>query len=84
MFELRFKTKGAVQGRSRGGGTPGRRVKGRNALDLFEGQSEGPCAWRDRNIRAGSQRVRVCWAALEMEGLGVCLLGPGTVNAFLS
>lgn len=72
------------KGRSRAEGTPGRGVKGRNELDLFEGQSKGPCAWRDRNIRAGSRRVRVCWAALETEGLGVCLVGPGTVNAFLS
>ena len=84
MFELRFKTKGAVQGAVQGRGSPGRRAKGRNELDLFEGQSEGPCAWRDRNICAGSRRVRVCWAALEIEGLGVCVVGPGTLNAFLS
>ena len=84
MFALRFKREAAVQGAAQGRGDSRQERQGRNELDLFEGRSKGPCAWRDRNIGAGSRTVRVCWAALEMEGLGVCLVGPGTVNTFLS
>ena len=58
------------KGRSRAEGTPGRGVKGRNELDLFEGQSKGPCAWRGQE--------HSCWFSKSESLLG----SPGDRRAW--
>lgn len=77
VFELRFKSGGAIQrkvlGRqdSRQKSQHVQRPKAGMSLACSRDRTKGLRAWRGWNICAGSERMRACWAALEIRrGLG--------------